>query len=107
MQTAPRFHLPTALIQVGDCQAAMCGAFGVEVLCTQHRPEEPSEAQRLLELGERVVNGRLHGLAVSRAFGDLDTKLLGRGIIATPQARASLTAPEHERGLSVGRRDEE
>ncbi|KAL1514759.1 hypothetical protein AB1Y20_003845 [Prymnesium parvum] len=73
------------VLQVGDCQAVLCGAFGVEELCVQHRPEEPSEAARLAALGEQVVNGRIHSLSVSRAFGDLDSKALGPGVVASPQ----------------------
>lgn len=36
-----------------------------------HNPEDPEEAKRLISLGSGVNDGRVFGLALSRAFGDL------------------------------------
>ena len=41
------------------------------------RPTDPTDRQ--------VLNGRIHGLSVSRTFGDLDSKTMGPGVVCTPQ----------------------
>lgn len=66
------------LLQLGDCNALLCSrqdGAPPAVLCTAHRPSEPTEAVRLSAMGAPVsATGRLAGLAVSRAFGDRDIK---------------------------------
>jgi len=84
------------LLQVGDCQAALCGPDGAQFLCTEHRPAEPSEAKRLDMLGATVVKGRVHGLALSRAFGDLDVKSAGSAVTATPEVVTQEIDEAHE-----------
>ena len=82
------------LLQVGDCNAALLrrrdGALCTadSLLCTSHRPTEPSEAKRLQALGVTVSStGRCAGLAVSRAFGDRDVKqsLPAGALLAEPE----------------------
>ena len=65
-------------------------------LCTRHRPTEPSETARLSVCGvEPSATGRVSGLAVSRAFGDLSIKQQPHGAYLTvePEVRP---LDEHE-----------
>lgn len=68
------------LVQVGDCQAVLCGAdSAIDVTPALHRPSETTEMARLLKAGAEVTRNardgvRVAGLAVSRAFGDLPIK---------------------------------
>ena len=39
----------------------------------------------MAQLGVRVEFGRVHGLGVSRTFGDGDSKAKGPGVVPTPQ----------------------
>lgn len=107
----PRRRLAT-LLQLGDCNALLlesgpslptaagsgsgsdsgCSSgpgpcATVPLLGRNHRPTEPSEAERLRGLGIHVsAAGRLRGLAVSRAFGDALLKdALPGGLLATPE----------------------
>jgi serine/threonine protein phosphatase PrpC len=64
--------------QVGDSQAVLCGKFGADALCPQHRTDNPAEEARLASEGARVEDGRVCGasraVAVTRSFGDVDVK---------------------------------
>lgn len=74
-----------------------------EHLCTRHRPCEPSEAVRLSSHGvEASATGRVAGLAVSRAFGDLSIKSLPNGSYLTVEPEVtSLSAHEISGGSGI------
>ena len=73
LDTMPR--PPLQLVQIGDSQAVMCGAMGVEALCAQHRVGDADEDARLAAVGAKTDDGRLEGngrgVAVTRSLGDL------------------------------------
>ena len=75
------------LVQLGDSNAVLCSRDGARPLCAIHRPCEPAEAARLRAANVGVdAGGRVAGLAVSRAFGDLDCKRRApNGVIAEPE----------------------
>ena len=88
------------LYQVGDCGACVWPRSSTDDaetpahLCTQHRPTEPSEAARLAALGVTPsATGRVAGLAVSRAFGDISIKSLPAGHLTVTPEVVALTAP--------------
>lgn len=61
------------IANLGDCRALKCSKGAIQVLTTDHRPDEPSESERLASMGLRAEDGYLcEGLAVSRAFGDFN-----------------------------------
>jgi protein phosphatase 1L len=70
----------TFFINLGDSRAVWQHVVGGKVYATQdHKPDEPSEKQRILDAGGRVERSsgiaRVNGiLALSRAFGDFDLK---------------------------------
>ena len=93
------------LLQLGDCDAILChvptvSILGEAPLLTRHRPNEPSEAQRLAALGVTVsATGRVAGLAVSRAFGDVSFKSSAQSyLIATPEVVTRVFTPEEAAG---------
>ena len=92
------------VMQIGDSQAVLCGAFDVHALCPQHRTDNEAELKRLSSAGAKVQDGRVVGrrrsLAVTRSLGDVDLKTLDNlfgstsdlssdsiapGVIATPE----------------------
>ena len=62
----------------GDCRAVLSHAGRALELTSDHKPStRPDEVARIVSAGGWVHNGRLHGvLAVSRAFGDAEHKVL-------------------------------
>ena len=83
---------PLQLVQLGDCQAALCGAMGAETLCAQHRVGEAAEDARLDACGATVEEGRVigngRGVAVTRALGDAPIKRAeSSGLSAVPEVR--------------------
>ena len=96
------------LFQVGDCNAILCSRSGVLCtggpLCTAHRPPEPSEAERLRLVGvEPSATGRVCGLAVSRAFGNLSIKSRPPGYLTVQPEVVTrvITAEDERQGLLV------
>uniref|UniRef100_A0A7S4NTT2 protein-serine/threonine phosphatase n=1 Tax=Paramoeba aestuarina TaxID=180227 RepID=A0A7S4NTT2_9EUKA len=64
---------------VGDCRAILVNKSQKEtptVMSTDHKPDEPSEKERIIKHGGTVKHGRINGnkLSVSRSFGDLKFK---------------------------------
>ena len=61
----------------GDCRAVMCKNGKMLPLSTDHKPNLPSEKQRIQKNGGRVENGRINKkIAVSRALGDFEFKTI-------------------------------
>ena len=61
---------------VGDSEAILSSGGRAVVLSKQHRPDDPGEKKRIEDAGGFVVQGRVCGiLGVSRAFGDIDSKV--------------------------------
>lgn len=92
---------PLQLVQLGDSQAALCGAMGVSALCSQHRVGEPAEDDRLAQCSATTEDGRVvgggHGVAVTRCFGDAAIKrAVPAGLVATPEVREQLVSPADE-----------
>eukprot|EP00811_Abedinium_folium_P035819 NODE_8581_length_1484_cov_9.201916.p1 GENE.NODE_8581_length_1484_cov_9.201916~~NODE_8581_length_1484_cov_9.201916.p1 ORF type:complete len:442 (+),score=125.17 NODE_8581_length_1484_cov_9.201916:86-1411(+) len=60
-------------------------------LTTDHKPDLPSEKERIVRNGATVQDARVNGLAVSRAFGDAQYKVTGgpsqeeRPVCAVPE----------------------
>ena len=55
----------------GDTRAVLVRNGKAERLSLDHKPSDPSERQRIMDLGGFVEDGRILGsLAVARAFGD-------------------------------------
>ena len=62
---------------VGDSRAVLSRSGKAQRLSEDHKPTRPDELERIKEAGGWVVKNRLHGvLAVSRAFGDVDHKVM-------------------------------
>lgn len=81
----------------GDSRCVLCRGEKAIRLTDDHKPEVPSEAERIRAAGGQVVqkNGqaRLNGdITVSRAFGDARHK--SRGLTAEPEIRVELLQPE-------------
>jgi serine/threonine protein phosphatase PrpC len=66
------------IAHVGDCRAVLSHGGIAIPLTNDHKPStRPDEVARIEAAGGWVHNGRLHGvLAVSRAFGDAEHKIL-------------------------------
>ena len=61
----------------GDCRAVLSRKGRAVELSTDHTASLPEEQERIVRAGGWVHGGRLHGvLAVSRAFGDVEHKVL-------------------------------
>jgi serine/threonine protein phosphatase PrpC len=65
-------------INIGDCRAVLCNEYFIAVTLTKdHKPTQWEERIRIEKLGGKITkdpgdDARINGLAVSRAFGDLD-----------------------------------
>lgn len=57
----------------GDSRTVLFDGHRTIALSTDHKPE--NEMQRIVKAGGRISNGRVLGLAVTRTFGDSDTKM--------------------------------
>ncbi|KAL0489109.1 hypothetical protein AKO1_009055 [Acrasis kona] len=58
-------------VNIGDARAVLGNVDGsVMRLTHDHKPSDPSERNRVLELGGVIMGGRINGYAVSRAIGD-------------------------------------
>lgn len=89
------------LAQVGDSNAALCGAMGSEKLCTDHRLGDAAEDARLEAAGAVVKDGRVVGkqtaIACTRSFGDLDAKRSAPGgVVPTAELSTCALAPTDE-----------
>ena len=88
------------LVQLGDGQAVLGGAMGVEALCAQHRVGDDDEDARLAECGASTEDGRVTGngraVAVTRSLGDAAVKrATSSGLIAVPSVtEQSLSAAD-------------
>jgi len=66
------------VMNVGDCRAVLCNEYNIAVNLTKdHKPMMWEEKMRIEKLGGKITKDagddpRINGLAVSRAFGDLD-----------------------------------
>ena len=62
------------ILNTGDCRAVVCKGEIAEPLTKDHKPNYPSESQRIAKLGGKVLfdgyDWRIKDLSVSRAFGD-------------------------------------
>jgi len=90
------------VVNLGDSRAMLVHANGaVTDLTTDHKPDDPAEAARIMNAGGHVRYGRVDSnLAVSRAFGDSNYKSahslgpLDQKVIALPdivRVRAAVT----------------
>ncbi|XP_071718687.1 probable protein phosphatase 2C 49 isoform X2 [Rutidosis leptorrhynchoides] len=91
-------HLVVA--NVGDCRAVICRKGEAINMSQDHKPTNPSERKRIIELGAFVDDGYLNGvLSVTRALGDWDIKL-PRGstspLIAEPEINKMVLTEEDE-----------
>ncbi len=68
------------VVNLGDCRAIVCNQHGIAVPLTKdHKPLSYNEYKRITELKGKITqepndDPRVNGMAVSRAFGDLDAK---------------------------------
>jgi len=60
---------------VGDCRAVLCNDGVAVQLTMDHKPACKTEKARIEAAGGLVHNGRVNGLGVSRAFGDIQFKV--------------------------------
>ena len=61
----------------GDSRTVMCERGQAVELSFDHKPDLPEERNRIMKAGGEVVEGRVNGmLALSRAIGDFDYKIL-------------------------------
>ena len=66
------------VMNVGDCRAVLCNEYNIAMNLTKdHKPMMWEEKMRIEKLGGKITkeagdDPRINGLAVSRAFGDLD-----------------------------------
>eukprot|EP01032_Pedospumella_encystans_P009513 gene9513-11190_t len=60
---------------VGDCRAVLCNDGVAVQLTIDHKPSCKTEKARIEAAGGSVHNGRVNGLGVSRAFGDIQFKV--------------------------------
>ncbi|XP_071696858.1 probable protein phosphatase 2C 2 [Rutidosis leptorrhynchoides] len=84
----------------GDCRAVVCRKGEAINMSEDHRPTNPSERKRVLELGAFVYDGYLNGvLSVTRALGDWDMKLpcgSTSPLIAEPEINQIVLTEEDE-----------
>lgn len=60
---------------IGDSRAVLCRAGSAVALSNDHKPDLPSEHNRIQKAGGFVEKNRINGsLNLSRAFGDFDYK---------------------------------
>ena len=63
-----------------------------ERLSVDHKPDEPTEVERISQIGGKVVDNRVGGtLAVTRAFGD--HHLIKEGVTAKPTINKHVIRP--------------
>ena len=68
------------IINLGDCRAIMCNDNNIAIPLTKdHKPTSFDEYERIINLNGKIIkekndDARINGMAVSRAFGDLDAK---------------------------------
>jgi serine/threonine protein phosphatase PrpC len=67
---------------IGDCRAYICRENDALELTECHLASREEEAARVQAAGSTIVDNRIRGLTVTRAFGDLS--LAKNGIISTP-----------------------
>jgi serine/threonine protein phosphatase PrpC len=66
------------VVNIGDCRAVLCNEYNMAInLSKDHKPNQWEERIRIETLGGKIIkeagdDPRINGLAVSRAFGDLD-----------------------------------
>ncbi len=80
----------------GDCRAVLCRAGKAVALSVDHRPDNPSEKQRIESAGGTLLEhgGSLRvlgALAVTRSLGDI--RLKQYGVTATPEVTTACIEP--------------
>jgi len=73
------------IAHVGDSRAVLCRETKALKRSQDHKPDEPSEKERILKHGGQIKDNRVDDLGMSRAVGDAAVKTKHPGsIIATP-----------------------
>lgn len=73
-------HKMVKVINLGDCRAVACNLDNIAIPLTKdHKPTSYDEFKRITQMGGKILHEknddpRINGLAVSRSFGDLDSK---------------------------------
>uniref|UniRef100_A0A6C0LZ60 PPM-type phosphatase domain-containing protein n=1 Tax=viral metagenome TaxID=1070528 RepID=A0A6C0LZ60_9ZZZZ len=73
-------HNMVKVVNLGDCRTVACNLDNIAIPLTKdHKPTSFDEFNRINEMGGQITqekndDPRINGLAVSRAFGDLDSK---------------------------------
>jgi serine/threonine protein phosphatase PrpC len=76
LMTKDRFYVAN----IGDSRAVLCRGGKAVPLSTDHKPDLPSEHNRIQKAGGFVSDNRINGsLNLSRAFGDFDYKKNEKG----------------------------
>lgn len=88
---------------VGDSRAVLCRGGLALPLSVDHKPNAPDERARIEQAGGKIKRDgsdyRIQGLAVSRAFGDLDTSPYVTPRPGRPQDQAHARGHPDHRGL--------
>lgn len=67
LMTKDRYYVAN----IGDSRAVLCRGDNAVALSTDHKPDSPSEKNRIEKAGGYVQQGRVNGaLSLSRSFGD-------------------------------------
>ena len=96
------------IAHVGDCRVVLSHEGRAFDLTLDHKPStRPDEVERIQRAGGWVHNGRLHGvLAVSRAFGDAEHKILKERFWETSFSSDPLVAEPDIRVHTIHTHDE-
>jgi len=79
----------------GDSRIVLCRSGTAERLTYDHKPEDPSESQRITNAGGFITLGRVACmLAISRSFGDYELK---KWVTADPFLKEILLTPDTTR----------
>jgi serine/threonine protein phosphatase PrpC len=71
LMTKDRYYVAN----IGDSRAVLSRADNAVALSTDHKPDSPSEKNRIEKAGGYVQQGRVNGtLSLSRSFGDFEYK---------------------------------
>eukprot|EP01091_Cochliopodium_minus_P021059 TRINITY_DN946_c0_g1_i4.p1 TRINITY_DN946_c0_g1~~TRINITY_DN946_c0_g1_i4.p1 ORF type:complete len:766 (+),score=279.21 TRINITY_DN946_c0_g1_i4:362-2659(+) len=88
---------------VGDSRAFLCRNKSIIALTEDHKLSNPSERQRVLEMGIELAPhaDRINGLAVTRALGDIFLKQEKQGLIELPFLSNSIQLRNDDKFLIV------